>query len=196
MIDLGKLRIAEASPQLLDWGAVAKPILGGVSQRLRRIGARHTIEVRLAPMPIEAEGRRMIARLMQAKQLGARLRWPQVDFAVGACGSPVVRTAVTGGMTLSVTGGQAGYSFREGQWVSITHSARSYLYAVTAGIALGANGVADIPLNVPLRSALTVGDAVEVAAPVIEGWIEGDGFGWTIDAARTVGLSFAITERA
>lgn len=196
MIDLGRVPAMSVSPQMMEWGSTATPFLGGPAQRLRRIGSRHRITVQMRPMRIEAEGRQWIARLMQAKREGARMRWPQVEFRAGAVGTPTARIATSGGTTLPITGGQPGATIRFGQWLSIAHGGRSYLYGVTTGVVLDDEGAADVGLSVPLRHLVDAGDAVELAAPVIEGVIEGDGFGWTVERSRTVGLSFTLMERA
>ncbi|WP_430635017.1 hypothetical protein [Sphingomonas hankookensis] len=76
MIDLVDVPIAEAVPRLLQWGSELTPTLGGVTQRLDRIGSRHAIDVQMPPMRIEADGRRWIARLLRAKQEGGGSRSP------------------------------------------------------------------------------------------------------------------------
>lgn len=197
MIDLGRVPIAECTPAMMDWGAVASPILGGVSQRVRRIGSRHRIEVRMRPMRMASDGRRWIARLMQAKQMLTRMQWPQVEFDPAGPGSGVtVRNGVAGGMALPIIGAAPNYFAREGQWLSVTHAGRSYLYGVRGDAGTNEQGAGDLGLNVPLRSTLSAGDAIELAAPVIEGWLDGDAIAWTIERARTIGLTFTITERA
>ncbi|MGN5374583.1 hypothetical protein [Sphingomonas hankookensis] len=78
----------------------------------------------------------------------------------------------------------------------MTHGARSYLYCATAQVVLDGAGAGAVPVDVLLRSPLAVGDKVELARPVIEGWLSGDGYEWTLERGRTVGLGFTIAERA
>lgn len=47
-----------------------------------------------------------------------------------------------------------------------------------------------------LRKNAAIGDAVELVAPMIEGFPEGDETGWTVDAAAHYGLAFSIVEAA
>jgi len=196
MIDLTAAPIAESVPRLLQWGSELTPTLGGVTQRLDRLGSRHAIDVQMPPMRVEAEGRRWIARLLRAKQEGGRIAFPQVEFEPGPCGRPTVATAAKSGRTIEITGATPRYALREGQWLSVTHAGRSYLYCATEQVVLDGSGAGSIPVDVLLRSPLSVGDAVELAQPVIEGWLSGDGYEWTLERSRTVGLSFTIAERA
>lgn len=196
MIDLTAAPIAEAVPRLLQWGSELTPTLGGVTQRLDRLGSRHAIDVQMPPMGMADEGRRWIARLLSAKQEGGRIAFPQVDFEPGPCGRPTVAAAIAAGRTIPITGTTPRYVIREGQWLSVTHGPRSYLYCATAPVVLDGGGAGAVPVDVLLRSPLAAGDAVELARPVIEGWLSGDGYEWTLERSRTVGLGFTITERA
>lgn len=196
MIDLSDAPIASAVPRLVRWGSELTPVLGGVTQRLDRLGSRHAIEVQMPPMRIEADGRRWIARLLRASQEGGRIAFPQVEFHPGPCGRPTVGTATAAGRTIPISGATAHYVVKEGQWLSVVHGGRSYLYCCIAQVVLNAAGAGFVPVDVLLRSPLSIGDPVELAAPVIEGWLAGDGYEWTIERSRTVGLSFTIAERA
>ncbi len=196
MIDLTAAPIAEAVPRLLQWGSELTPTLGGVTQRLDRLGSRHAIDVQMPPMLMADDGRRWIARLLRAKQEGGRVAFPQVDFEPGPCGRPTVAADTTVGRIVPITGATPRYAIREGQWLSVTHGARSYLYCATGQVVLDGNGAGSVPVDVLLRSPLAVGDAVELARPVIEGWLSGDGYEWTLERSRTVGLGFTIAERA
>ena len=70
-----------------------------------------------------------------------------------------------------------------------------FLFAAAQAVLDGA-GAGTIELTRPLRTKLVGGEAVNLAKPVIEGWIEGDNFNWPIDMQRTVGLKFDVVERA
>ncbi|KQM88661.1 hypothetical protein ASE67_02660 [Sphingomonas sp. Leaf23] len=196
MIDLTTAPIAESVPRLLQWGSELTPTLGGVTQRLDRLGSRHGLDVQMPPMRMADEGRRWISRLLLAKQEGGRIAFPQVDFEPGPCGRPTVSIATASGRSIPITGATAYYTVREGQWLSVTHAGRSYLYCATAQVVLNGSGAGAVPVDVLLRSPLSVGDAVELSKPVIEGWLSGDGYEWTLERSRTVGLGFTIVERA
>lgn len=196
MIDLTDLRCNAATPKLLDWAALMEPALGGVTQRVGRLGSRFGIEFGTPAMYIEAEGRRWIARLQRAQREGARVAFPQVDFDVGSPGAPTVNGAHTGGMSLSVTGASPHYGVREGQALNLTVSGRMYLYFAAETAILDASGAGTILLTTPMRTFLAGGEVVGLAKPVIEGWLDGTERSWTLDLARTVGLQFTVTERA
>jgi hypothetical protein len=195
MIDLTALSTQSASPRLIDFGGFLTPPLGGPVQRVDRMGNRYALDVTLPPMRIEPHGRVWVSRLTRAKTEGAFIRFPQVEFTVGASGAPTVGVAVTGGRTLTLAGAQPGYSFREGQFISILHGGRRYLHNVDASAGVVADGTVVLSVTPMIRAALLVGDAVEVAQPRLEGIII-DEWGWTVDSARTVGISFTLTEAA
>jgi hypothetical protein len=200
VIDLTAARQRCPAPSLIDNGGELRPFLGGVSQRLDRGGSRHSVVVSFPAMPIEPEGRRWIARLVRAKREGGIVAFPQVNFDVGAPGSPTVSAATAGGTSLPITGGTPGYAIREGQALTMTTGSRGYFYLAAEQVILDSNGAGTIVLDVPLRIAAGAGDAVNLARPTIEGWISGNGgdtgFGWTVADNRTVALAFTVTERA
>ncbi|MCW3837801.1 hypothetical protein ACFQ1E_17285 [Sphingomonas canadensis] len=195
MIDLTALKCQAAPVRLIDWGVMQRPSGPGPTARVGRVGTRFGIEYVAPPEEIEPDGRRWIARLQQAKQQGARVLYPQVEFNVGAPGAPTVDGAVSGGMSLPITGAAANYAIREGQALNVVRSGRTYLHFAAAQTILDASGDGTIALTTPLRAVLAGGESVELKNPAIEGWLTGDEFSWTLELARTVGLSFAIEER-
>jgi hypothetical protein len=198
MIDLTDLPHQVATPHLITNGSELTPYLGGVGQQLNRLGTRFMIEYTIPPMRIEADGRRWISRLMRAKREGVSVRVPQVEFDVGTPGATLIDGAVAGGTSLPVTGGTARYPIKEGQWLSVRRggSGRSYLYNVTGQTILDGSGEGVVSIFPMLRAALVDGDVINLGRPVIEGSIDGDDVSWTLDAVRTVGLTFTVRERA
>jgi hypothetical protein len=196
VIDLTALEIRAAAPTLLDWGGELEPPLGGVTQRIDRLGSRHAISVTVPPKSIEPDGRVWISRIKRAKREGGRIAFPQVEFAVGTPGVPQVASNVAAGSVIPLKGLTAGYEIREGQWLSVIHVGRSYLYSVDTGVTASGGGLASVTVTPMLRSQLSMNDVVNLAEPVLEGWLSGDEFSWTLEEARTVGLQFSVTERA
>lgn len=197
MIDLTHIRQRAADPELVDFGASLRPFLGGPSQRLDRLGTRHAITVQMPIMLVESEGRQWIVRLIRAKQEDGFIEFPQVGFVVGPCGySITVAVSVEGGRVLSVTGATPHYAVREGQALTVTSNGRQFFYIASAQTVFDGAGAGTIELDVPLREEASVGDAVNLARPVIAGRIMEDGWKWSIDTAGTVGLSFRIEEIA
>lgn len=196
MIDLTGFRCAGADWSLLAWAVLQEPALGGVTQRVGRLGTRHSLAFETPAMKIEADGRRAISLLKQAQLQGGTVRVPQVDFRIGAAGTPRVNGAHTGGTTLALKGLTARYGVRQDQALSITVGGRSYLYFAADDFVMDGSGNGSIILSSPMRTHLAGNEPVEIARPVIEGWLGGNALTWTLDLARTVGLSFTITERA
>jgi len=196
MIDLTALEIQSASPSLMDWGGELAGVLGGVTIRLDRLGSRHAIAANAPPKVVEPEGRLWTSRLKRAKQQGGRVAFPQPGLLIGDPGTPQVAANVAAGSSIPLTGLTSGYVIREGQWLSVTHNGRSYLYSADAQVTANGSGSATVAITPLLRSQLSAGDVVNLAAPILEGWLSGDEFSWTIEAAHTVGLQFTVTERA
>lgn len=196
MIDLTKLRCMATDPKMLSWAALQEPILGGVTQRVGRLGDRFSLDFSTPEMQHESEGRRAIAMLQLAQRQGGRVRYRQPGLRIGAVGAPLVDGAHEGGTTLALKGLTSGYAVRMGQALSLTVSGRSYLYFAADNAKMNAGGAGSVPLTVPLRTSLAGDEPVELARPTIEGWLSGNELGWTLDLAATVGLKFTITERA
>jgi hypothetical protein len=180
---------------VMDWGAMLQPALGGPVQRIERIGSRYSIAFNVPPMHVESEGREAIALLQMALQQGALVAVPQVEFTPGMPGPGVKAAAGSAGKSLRITGATPGYTVRQGQFLNVSAGGRRYLYCAAAGVRLNAQGGGLIPLTMMLRTRLAGGEAVELALPVIEGWLDGE-LGWTLEMSRTVGLSFTCKERA
>jgi hypothetical protein len=187
---------ASITPQLVDFGAVITPPLGGEQQRLNRLGNRWALTVQLPPMKIEPAGREWIAALNEAVTDSAVFAFPQVDFAVGTPGATLVNGANQTGSTINLDGFSANYPIRKGQFFSIIIGGRRFLYQSRADIAASAGGVVALPITPMIRKSPADNAVCEFAAPMIEGFLQGQGNQWTVDLARTVGLEFTIFERA
>lgn len=187
---------ADSAPGYVDFGGILRPFLGGVDQKLNRLGDRFALDVTMPLMPLAETGRVWIARLIRAQREGALMEWPQPGFDVGAPGNPVVNGAGQAGSFLDVRGLTPGYRLLEGQFFSIIQSGRRYLQVVAADIAASAGGAAVIPIAPMLRMRPANGAIVEIARPMIEGFTEGGERNWTLNYAAHVGLQFRIMEAA
>lgn len=196
-VDLTDLRIQAPEPSMPDYGVMQTPVLGGRTNRIGRLGGGHMLKLTLPPEDMEPDGRKIVARLQMAKEYGGIVAWPQVDFPVGTPGAAItVSSAVAGGRYVQITGATPRYAIRMGQALNITRNGHRYLYFAGAQTILNASGAGTVTLTRPLRTKLLGAEAVNLAKPVIEGWITGDNFGWPIDEQRNVGLSFDLMERA
>lgn len=184
-----------AKPSLMSFGAVLTPFLGGPSQRINRLGTRWALQVTMAPMPADPQGRLWVNALARAFEAGAVMAVPQ-DIDVGSPGAPLVSAAVTSGTALPLKGMTAGYQLKEGQFLSIIHAGRRYLHMVSGAVTVAGGGTVSAPIWPMLRTSLSVNDVVEIAQPMIEGWIDGK-FDWDILQAPMVQLpDFMIMEAA
>lgn len=172
-----------------------KPTLGGPTQRAVRLGARWQCDVTLPPMPY-ANAMAWMAALNQASTQLMRLNIAQPDLTGLGAGSLVVNGSPQAGTSLNVAGGTAGYAFKAGQFISISDVTGPKLYQLTAAVTLSGAGAGTLPIYPPMRASPTGGGAVAVNPPVIEGFLVNASPSWSVDAARTVSLSFSILEAA
>ena len=191
-VDLSALPLRRMAPlPIRPGGRVASP-LNGATTFIDRLGARWSFECQTPPMPLEPDGRRWAARLMEAARLGGRLRIAQPSFNVSAPGAPVVASATAAGRLVPLTGVQPGYAFREGQWVSIIIAGQRYVDQIAEQAIASTGGTVTIRLQNLLRKPLAGGETVEVLA-VVEGAIQLSD-GWNVDNDEVVSFSFTITE--
>lgn len=184
------------SMALVDFGGTIRPVLGGAAQRVNRLGSRYRAIVSLPPLEFET-GRTVVSRLIRAKSEGLRLALPGTRGQQGAPGTAVqVDGAVAGGTSLPLKGINPGYSAREGTWLSIVVSGQHYLYATAAQATADGTGDATVTIAPMLRTALAGNELVHVAAPVIEGFVDGDELAWELSLANHFGLSFTVEEAA
>lgn len=188
------VKIRGATIRPMDFGGLLTPSLGGASQRVNRMGNRYAIDIELPPLPEEPDGRLFTALLEQAMTQGAIFPVPQLAMKTLAAGSPVVGTAVTTGSSVALTGLTPNFMFRTGQFISFIHLGRRYLHRLTSTAYATQTGTVTIPIMPLLRTALSVGDVVEVEKPMIEGWI--DIPSWNVLTAPFTSTRFSITEAA
>jgi hypothetical protein len=197
MIDLTDIKMQSADGALPDFGALQIPVLGGPVSKVDRLGGGFLLKFATPPMRMEPDGRKFIARCQRAKRQGVIVEIPQPDLVIGAPGAGItIQGATSGGYSVAATGAAAGYVVREGQALNIAKNGHRYLYYAAADVALNGSGAGTIALTSPLRTHLVGGEAVNLAAPVMEGWMQGDNFGWAMQLTRTVSLEFEVLERA
>lgn len=178
----------------VDYGGLLTPSTGAAAQRLNRNGNRWAASVQLPPMRIDSVARQWIAALTRGLRDNVRFYIVQPDFAIGAPGNPVVSGGAQAGVTLAVTGGTARYAYRASQWITVETGDVGHLYMVADQAIANGAGAVTLMIEPPLRIEPENGDTVHVGAPFIEGSLGQGGVPWTIDVARTIGLSFTITE--
>lgn len=183
------------SPRLISRRRDLEPSTNGPTTRVRRIGSRWAMDFELPPMRY-ADAMEWVAALSSADGETVIMRLPQPGFDTGAPGVPLVAGASQLGSTLDLDAFTPQHVLRAGQWINLTVSGQAYLYQVGAEKVADASGVmSDLAITPMIRRSPADNSAVTVAEPVIEGYLTGAETGWTVDVARTVGLSFTIQER-
>lgn len=181
-------------PYLIDFGGSLEPYLGGISQRIDRLGSRWGLEVSLPPLFVE-EARVWFSRLVQAKREDGLLPWPQSPD-VGDVGTPRVNGAGQNGTSLSIDGLPAGKAVKEGWFFSLIAGGRRYLHLIVADVSANGGGAATLTIEPELRVIPPDNAVIELAAPFIEGEIQGDTVRMSINLLTEYGFSFVIAERA
>lgn len=136
---------------------------------------------------------RAIRNIMaQAKQDTVAIPVRQPGFSVGTPGTILVGAGhVAGTKTLPLTGIAGGYSLLAGQFISILTGGVYYLYTLAADSPAGASS-RTVTLTSTTRAAHASGNTVDVAQPMIEGWIDMQSL--SADVNAHYGFSLAIEE--
>lgn len=189
-----------AEPFFLDGGGWQEPAIGeGDAVRINRLGNKHGLRVRMPPMKFNdpkglAHGRVWIQRIKRGMSEGARMKFPQPDYATLPNGT--VRTATVAQATLVPVTLAADTTYPEGVYCSLVHAptGRRYLHSLNSDAVMNGAGQGTLSLFPIVRIPLTVGWSVLFDPPEIEGMIVGNEKAWTLEMARTVGLEFEIRE--
>ena len=184
------------SPSLLDYGMVLKPSTGAAASRLDRKGSRFRLDVSFPPMKADA-ARVFISRLLRAKSEGLRIPFPLLDVPQGSPGSPVVDGAGQTGKSLDVRGLTPGYAVKEGFWLSIEDaSGQHYLHNVAAAVRAASDGTATLTITPELRTPFADGATINLAVPMVEGFVDGNAWQWAVPVEKLIALSFPLEEAA
>lgn len=182
-----------AQALLQDFGGELVPFLGGEVQRLNRLGSRLGIRVTMPPMRGVVAGQ-FTARLLRGRQERVLLEWPVLDFDPGTPPAPMI-AAASSGTALSLKGLGTLYQVAEGQPLSVVHGGRRYMHICTGAVTANTVGSAVVGVFPPTRVTYSVNDAVEIAAPKIEGLVSpGDELSWEMSLAHTMGFAFSVME--
>lgn len=166
------------------------PAFGGPEQELLRKGTKYALTFLMPPMSymrsmdwddLMAEGDTVVMRVHQ----------PGID--TGNPGTPRVNGAGQGGTTLAIDGLAPGYVIRKGQFLSVISGGQRFLYRAKASVT-EAGGAALVEVRTMLRRPPNNNDVVELAQPMIEGFVRDLGE-WSVGVDRQVGLQFTVRER-
>lgn len=199
-IALPTASIAHAEPRFIDRGGVLRATLGGNDQRLDRLGSKWGCTFTTKPMKA-AEARIWISRLIRGKAEKASIKFPQPGFVPAWSGD-----GTTTGATLANASvvhinrqfaGDLGKKLVEGQFITFLVAGQRYLHQVTADATLtDVGGVykAITSIYPSTRVAIPNASSVEVLAPNLEGYVQGDDLSWSVDNAKIYGFQFDIEE--
>ena len=182
-------------PFLRDFGGILSPFLGGPEQRINRIGTRLGCRYTMPEMD-DADAQKFVSRLMRGKQDRVIMPWPITAFDPGTPPNPQINASSTGS-ALSVKGLGAGYTLVEGQPLSVVHGGRRYMHLSTGQVVANGSGIAAVGIFPPTRATYAVNDTVEIAMPMIEGYVSpGDEVNWTIALELDTAIAFSVVESA
>ncbi len=169
---------------------VLAPAFGDGEQELLRKGSRYALTFLMPPMryvtsmewdDLMAEGDTVVMKVHQP------------GFDTGAPGTPRVNGAGQSGSALVIDGLTNGYVIRKGQFLSVVTQGRRFLYRAKASVTV-TGGSATVPLRTMLRFPPSDNDVVEIAQPMIEGFVR-DMDSWEVGVDRLVVLKFTVRER-
>ena len=183
--------VAEASPRYIDMGSVQRSTLGGPDQRLDRMGSRWALDVTTKPLKGE-DARIWISRLIRGKREKASIKFSEPGVRYVGLNHTIAAAAAVNAEVISLNANAAVPPFPEGKFISIVTGGVRCLYQVTADAAYA--GTFLVGIQPPLRAAVAIGTPYEINPAMIEGYVDGDEFSWTIDNARIYGLRFSIRE--
>lgn len=172
-------------------------VLGGIDLPVPRPGDRFAVDVATTQLQHDAEARLLIAALTEATTGDARIDLPAYDLArPSAVGSGVV---VDGGgqlgSAISLRGSRRSATILRGQYLTLVHGGRGYLYMARAHVVADAAGKLVLPIWPMLRAATLDGSRVAVDDAFIEGRLVGFDKGAAFIRARVEPLQFSIEER-
>lgn len=166
------------------------PAIGGAEQELLRKGTRYALTF---SMPVMTYVQSMDWDDLMAEGDTVLMRVFQPGLVIPNPGTPLVKGAGQAGTSLVIDGLPNGYVIRKGQFISVVSAGQRFLYRAKAS-ATSVAGTATIPLRTMLRRPPNDNDVVEIAQPMIEGFVRDLGE-WAVGVDRLVGLQFTLKER-
>lgn len=167
------------------------PATGGDEQEIRRKGSKYALTF---SMPVMAYSQSMPWSDLHAEGETVVMRVFQPGFDTGAPGAPLVKGAGQIGSALIVDGLTPGYVIRKGQFLSVLTGGQRFLYRARADVTASGSGEATVLLGTLLRRPPADNAVVELAQPMIEGFVRDLGE-WTVGVDRLVSLQFTVRER-
>ncbi len=191
MIELPDFAIrGSVTPTFIDAGFTQRGVQS--LSRIDRKGGRYTLACTYGPFHPE-EGRVMVARLVAGKQEGIRVAFPLLH-SQGAPGNARLDGAAATGKIIDLDGLTPGYVAKEGYWLSLVKDGQHYLHSVRTGGRANAAGQLTLTLNEMLRDSFPDNAVVNLARPMVQGFVQGDRASWQYAVDRMIPIEFAIEE--
>lgn len=167
------------------------PAIGGAEQELLRKGTRYALTFF---MPVMTYVQSMEWDDLMAEGDTVLMRVFQPGLVIPTPGTPLVKGAGQAGNSLVIDGLPDGYVIRKGQFLSVVSAGQHFLYRAKAAATANGFGEATVLLRTMLRRPPNDNDVVEIAQPMIEGFVRDLGE-WAVGVERLVGLQFTVRER-
>ncbi len=187
--------IKEAVPRYVSFAVDQAPTLGGTDSRVSRMGDRWAIDVETYPAEYAGHGMAFLSKLVRGLTETVVLAFPEPGVKRRSYGAPVVASAGASGTSLPVSGLIPGDVIREGKFFSLVIAGQRYLHQVTADVTATA-GTVNLPIFPMLRRQPPVGAVLELEAPKIEGFVQGNEQAWNTSRSKYLPFRFTIKERA
>lgn len=186
--------VVDANPKLIGFFTDQQPTLGGPQARVSRLGDKWGIDVVTGAAKYADEGMTYLARLLRGMTDTVLLAFPEPGVPVQDYGAPVVSTAGASGRLLPIGGLTPGVVIREGKFLSVIIGGRRFLYQAAATMTVPIGGTVNLPIYPTLRRQPPVGAVVELAAPKIEGFVQGSEQSWQVSRSKYLPFNFSIVE--
>lgn len=187
--------IRNATMRLISYATDQTPTLGGPQTRILRMGDRWAGEFTTYPALYADEGRVYLSRLVRGMSDTVLIGVIEPGMRAGDYGTPLIASGGAAGQSIQVKGLGAGRVVPEGKFLSIVTSGQRFLYQTTSQVTADGAGNATLAIYPMLRRQPAVNDVVELSAPKMEGYVQGNEVQWSVTKSKRIGFVFQIQER-
>lgn len=187
--------VRSASMRLVSFAVDQVPSQGGPQSRVLRLGDRFAGEFVTYPAAYAEEGRVYLSRLMRGMTETVVIGVPEPGMRGVHYGNPQILSGGAFGSTIKIKWLVPGIKIPEGKFLSIITNGQRFLYQASADVIADGEGIATLPIYPMLRRQPQVNDVVELSAPKIEGFVQGNQMQWEVTKSKRIGFVFQVMER-
>ena len=187
--------IRNASMKLLSYATDQTPTLGGPQTRVMRLGDRWAGDFTTYPALYADEGRIYLSRLVRGMTDTVLIGVIEPGMRAQDYGTPQIAVGGASGMSIQVKGLGAGRVVPEGKFLSIVTGGQRFLYQTTSEVTADGSGDATLAIFPMLRRQHAAYDVVELSAPKMEGYVQGNEVQWEVTKSKRIGFVFSVQER-